>query len=189
MKNHSSFSRRNFISAASVLALGGTLMSFKNAPNLLPIPKTDKKRLWDEFTREEKKLIENSRMAKSIIEIEGRSCAEKVLLASLRFFGKPDELVCFAGSFGGGIQHYDLCGMLTGGFMSIGLAAEVLYQDKNERSTFVKDATREYWEWWEERAPCHCYELRPKYTWDSGNYNRMLQWVALKLEDMLTLEV
>ncbi len=189
MKNHSSFSRRNFISAASVLALGGTMMSFKKAPNLLPIPKTDKRKLCDEFTKEEKKLIENSRMAKSIIEIEGGSCTEKVLLVSLRFFGKPDELVCFAASFGGGIQHYDLCGMLTGGFMSIGLAAEVLYKDKDERSAFVKDATREYWEWWEEHAPCHCYELKPKYTWDSENYNRMLQRVALKLEDMLKPEV
>ena len=148
MKNQSLFSRRNFISAASVLALGGTMMSFKKVPNLLPIPNTDKKRLWDEFTKEEKKLIEKSRMAKSIIEIKDRSCAEKVLLASLMFFFKTDELVCFAARLGGGIQHYDLCGMLKGCFMSIGHAAEVFFKDKIERSAFVKYSTIEYWEWW-----------------------------------------
>jgi hypothetical protein len=189
MKNKSTFTRRSFISTASALALGGTMMSFKNAPNLLPVPETDKKRLWDELTRQEKKLIEDSRMAKIIVEIEGRSCAERALLASLRFFGKPDELVCFAASFGGGIHHYDLCGLLTGGFMSIGLAADILYQDKKERSAFVTGATREYWEWWEERAPFHCYELKPKYSWDPENFNRMVQRIALKMENMLTPEV
>lgn len=189
MKKQLSFSRRNFISVASVFALGGTMMSFKKNPNLLSVPETDKKNLWDKFTPEEKKLIEDSRMAKSIIEIENGSCAEKVLLASLRFFGKPDELVCFAASFGGGMKHSDLCGMLTGGFMAIGLAVNILYKDKEERSAFVGDATREFWEWWEERAPCHCNELKPKYTGDSENFNKMLQRVALKLEDMLKLKV
>ena len=78
MKNQLSLSRRNFISVAYVLALGGTMMSFKNAPNLLSTQKTDKKNLLDEFTREEKKLIKDSRMAKSIVEIEDRSCAEAI---------------------------------------------------------------------------------------------------------------
>jgi hypothetical protein len=187
MKKHSTFSRRNFLSSASMLALGGTLMSFKKAQNLIPVPDTDNRRLWDDFTKEEKKLIENSGMAKIIVEIEGGSCAEKVLLTSLRFFDRPDELACFAASFGGGIRHYDLCGMLTGGFMSIGLAADVLFEEKAERSAFVGDATREYWDWWEEHAPCHCYELKPKYSWNPENFNKMAQRVALKLEDMFTL--
>ena len=189
MKKQLSFSRRNFISAASVFALGTTMMSFRKNPNLLSVPETDKKNLWDKFTAEEKKLIEDSRMAKSIIEIESGSCAEKVLLTSLRFFDKPDELVCFAASFGGGIKHGDLCGMLTGGFMSIGLAADNLYKDDGKRSTFVREATREFLEWWEELAPCHCNELKPKYVGDSENFNRMLQRVALKLEDMLKPKV
>ncbi len=185
MKNESSFSRRNFLGTASVLALGGLFTSFDSTSTLLPASKTGEVKLWDEFTREEKRGIEKSRMAKIILEIEGGSCAQKVLLTSLRYYNKPDELACFAASFGGGIQRYDLCGLLTGGFMSIGMAADILYDEQEKRSAFVRDATRHYWEWWEERAPCHCYELRPRYSWDPENFNRMLQRVALKLEEML----
>lgn len=188
MKNKSSFSRRNFLGTASLLALGGMFSSFKEASNGMPATKTGDVKLWDAFTREEKRAIEKSRMAKIIVEIEGGSCAQKALLASLRFFNKPDELACFAASFGGGIQRYDLCGLLTGGFMSIGMAADILYEDQEKRSAYVREATRHYWEWWEERAPCHCFELRPRYSWDPENFNRMLQRVALKLEELMTAE-
>jgi len=185
MNNKSSFSRRNFLGTASLLALGGLFTSFKETSALIPAIKTGEVKLWDEFTREEKRGIEKSRMAKIIVEIEGGSCAEKVLLAALRFFDKPDEMACFAASFGGGIQRYDLCGLLTGGFMSIGMAADILYEEQEKRSAFVRDATRKYWEWWEERAPYHCYELRLRYSWDPENFNRMLQRVALKLEELM----
>ena len=188
MKEKSSFSRRNFLGTASLLAVGGLLTSFKEASYLKPTLKTGDIRLWEELTREEKKGIEKSRMAKIIVEIEGGSCAQKVLLASLRFFDKPDELACFAASFGGGIQRYDLCGLLTGGFMSIGMAADILYEEQEKRSAYVREATRYYWEWWEERAPCHCYELRPRYSWNPDNFNRMLQRIALKLEELMTIE-
>ena len=188
MEKQTSCRRRTFITTASIVALGGLLTSFKKSSNLISALKPGELKLWDEFTREEKRGIEKSRMAKSIVEIEGGSCAQKVLLNTLRFFDKPDELACFAASFGGGIQRYDLCGMLTGGFMSIGLAADIIYEDQEKRSAFVRDATRIYWEWWEELAPCHCYELRPRYSWDPENYNRMLQRVALKLEGLFQLQ-
>jgi len=185
MKTNSSYSRRNFLSTASLALLGSTMVSLKKPSESIEILNPDSKRLWDEFTREEKKLIEKCERAQSIVQIKEMSCAEKVLLSTVRSFRKPDKLACFAASFGGGIQRYDLCGMLTGGFMSIGLAGEELYTDPEQRSAFVRKATREYWEWWEAYAPIHCHELRPRYSWDPDGYNRMLQRVALKLDEVL----
>jgi len=71
MKDQSSFSRRNFLGTASLLALGGLFTSFKETSSLIPAVKTGEVKLWDEFTREEKRAIEKSRMAKIILEIEG----------------------------------------------------------------------------------------------------------------------
>jgi hypothetical protein len=165
------------------------MISFKRAPEPLIIDNPDNKRLWDEFSKDEKKKIERSKRARSIILIEGKSCAEKVLLSTVRSFGRPDEMACFAASFGGGIQRYDLCGMLTGSFMSIGLAGDVLYENEEERSEFVRKATREHWDWWESYAPIHCHELRPRYSWDPEGYNRMLQRVALRLDELFAMDV
>ena len=187
MKTKLSCSRRNFLSTASLALIGTTVMSFRKPSDDIDIVNPDQKRLWDELTREEKKLIEQSERARSIVKIEGKSCAEKVLLSSLRSFGKPDELACFAASFGGGIQRYDLCGMLTGSFMSIGLVGDVLYDNAEERSAYVKKTTREQWEWWETYAPIHCHDLRPRYSWDPEGFNRMLQRVALRLDEVLAL--
>jgi len=107
-----------------------------------------------------------------------------MVISALRITGRPDELVNAAACFGGGIQHYDLCGLLTGGFMSIGFTSGN-FSDNKEKSEFVKKATRSYWQWWEERAPKHCFELRPKYSWDKENYKRMIQRVACKVEELI----
>jgi C_GCAxxG_C_C family probable redox protein len=163
------------------------MVSFKNISGLSPVTKQGEKKLWDEFSLKEKRMIGKSDRAQKIIQIEGMSCAEKVLLTTIRSFNKPDEMVSVAASFGGGIKRGDLCGMLTGGFMSIGLGADVLYDNKEERSAFVKEKTAEFWNWWQERAEIHCADLREDYSGDREKYNRMIQRVALWMDEAFTL--
>ena len=189
MKNQSNISRRNFLGTVSLVALGGSLLSFTRVEEFLPLNETSDLKLWSEFSAEEIKLIEKSARAKICIEIESGSCAEKILLTTIRSFKKPDKLVSFAASFGGGIKRGDLCGMLTGAFMSIGFAAERLIMDKEQRPVWVKEKTDELWDWWEELAPIHCSDLRLLYASSdkaahTANFNRMLQRVALKLDEM-----
>ena len=111
MKTKSTISRRRFLGSASLLAMGTTLVSFRNVGELVPLD-PDKKALWTDLSSEEKHLIESSFRAKYIVEIEGKSCAEKVLLTTIKSFKKPEKLVSFAASFGGGIKKGDLSGRL-----------------------------------------------------------------------------
>ena len=191
MKEHLlSISRRNFLVKASLIAGGSSIYGMRTLMASQADVLIEEKKLWDKFSAEEKEKISKSKMAAIALEIEGGSCAEKVLLTTIRYFRKPDRYASFAASFGGGIRKGDLCGMLTGGFMSIGFAAERLFRkDEEKRSVWVKEKTAEFWSWWMERAPKHCNELRPCYADQdrevySANFNRMLQRVALKLEEM-----
>lgn len=188
----SSVSRRKFVGSASLLALGATFVSFNRAFAGFESRLSLERKLWDEFSADEIEKISRSKMAGIAMEIEGGSCAEKVLLTTIRYFRKPDRFVSFAASFGGGLRKGDLCGMLTGGFMSIGFASERIFKkDVEKRSEWVGEKTNEFWSWWLERAPRHCSELRPCYANEdrsihTANFNRMLQRVALKLEEMFT---
>ena len=188
-KEDYTLSRRNFLGRASLLAFGGSLIPLTNYGAYNPGAISGAGDLWSELSPEEKKLAEKSKRAKTIIEIENRSCAERVLLTTIRSFKKPDKLVSFAASFGGGIKKGDLCGLLTGGFMSIGFASERLIKDEKARADWVKDKTNDLWAWWEERVPKHCEDLRPLYAnkdsvVHSANFNHMCQRLALKLDEM-----
>lgn len=175
---------------ASLITIAGSLFGISTADASPAKLSSAEKKLWDEFSEDEKNKIFKSKMAGLTMEIEGGSCAEKVLLTTIRYFKKPDRLVSFASSFGGGIRKGDLCGMLTGGFMSIGFASErLIRKDEEMRSLWVREKTDEFWEWWLKKAPRHCNELRPCYANEdrsihAANFNRMLQRVALKLEEM-----
>jgi hypothetical protein len=191
MKEHFTIiSRRKFLVKASLITIAGSLFGISTADASRTQFSLAEKKLWDEFSADEKDRILKSKMARIAMEIEGGSCAEKVLLTTIRYFKKPDRFVSFASSFGGGIRKGDLCGMLTGGFMSIGFASErLIKKDEEKRSLWVRTKTDEYWEWWLNKAPRHCNELRPCYANEdrsiyTANFNRMLQRVALKLEEM-----
>ena len=188
MSKESKVSRRGFIGSVSMLALGAPFISFKVLRSYSGAGIAGMK-LWDEFSPEELELIKKSERAGEIVKIDWGSCAEKVLLTTIRSFNKPEDLVSMAASFGGGIKRKDLCGALTGAFMSIGLAGEVLIEDKTARPAWVKEKTLEFWDWWEAHAPIHCNDLRSLYasenkTIHKARFNRMLQRIALKLDEM-----
>jgi len=184
-ENKSNITRRSFFSCASLLAIGGSLVGFKHIPEW-PKPKLNSE-IWKDFTEEEKELIAQSTMAQEIITYPplGYNCAESLLIVSLKHLGKSEEIANIAAGFGGGIGHYDLCGLFTAGFMAIGISAGMIYTDHKEISSYVKNLSREYWNWWEERAPRHCHDLKPRYSWKSDNYHKMIQRVALKVEELI----
>jgi len=96
-------------------------------------------------------------------------------------------MVCAAAGFGGGMGRRDLCGLLTGGIMTIGFAGGKIHDNRDSMRGYVRAATGEYWSWWESRAPLHCRELRDQYN-GTTEYLRMCKRVAVKLEDLIMSE-
>jgi hypothetical protein len=105
-------------------------------------------------------------MAKDIGTYFGQdfSCAESLLMASLRHLGKPEEWVWAAAGFGGGMYKRDLCGFLTGGIMALGFASGIREMPRKEAKEYCGDLVEKYWGWWGLQAPYHCAEIREGQT-------------------------
>jgi len=181
--------RRKFIASASFLALGGRLFGmspFSSQPAQAP------PELKEELTPEELKTVEQSIMAKDLKNYfgQGYSCAESLFTVSLRFLGKPEELVWIASGFGGGLYHKDLCGFLTSGVMAIGLSSGMLKKERLEAKEHCQQNVKQYWTWWASMAPLHCSEIRKEDTSskeDTGYKvcQRLGQLTAVKIEELI----
>ena len=142
--------------------------------------------LWEPFTSEEKEIIEHSGMAKDIENYAGKgySCAESIYVVSLNAFDRPEEWLHAAAVFGGGLGKRDLCGLLTGGMMAIGVAGGKLHSDRKDAKDWAREASLSYWDWWESMAPLHCRDLRTKYE-GKDEYLRMCKRAAFKIEQLI----
>ena len=174
--------RRKFVVSASLMVLGSRLFGTPFSSQ----PYRDVQELKEELTSEEKKWIEESSMAKKIPEYfgQGYSCAESLMMVSLRCLGKPEDLIWVASGFGGGLYHKDLCGFLTSGIMAIGLSAGMLNKEKKEAKEHCKHLVKEYWKWWTSYAPLHCCEIRKEGT-SSKVCRRLGQLAAVKIEELI----
>ena len=115
---------------------------------------------------------------------EGYSCAEAMLMVSLRRLDKPEALVWAAAGFGGGMGRRDLCGFLTGGAMGIGLAAGELHLGREEAKDRCSRAVRSYWEWWDLQAPAKCEDIRTPGT-PGGVCARLGQLASARVESLI----
>jgi hypothetical protein len=181
--------RREFIASASFLALGGQLFGMSPL-SLQSAPVTQE--LKEELTPEELKIVERSIIAKDLKNYfhEGYSCSESLLMVSLRFLGKPEELVWLASGFGGGLYHKDLCGFLTSGVMAVGLSSGMLKKERAEGKEHCKQNVKQYWKWWTSIAPVHCSEIRKEETSskeDTGYKvcQRLGQLASAKIEELI----
>jgi hypothetical protein len=151
--------RREFIMAFTGILLGNSLVGWSqdSVPGSSLVQKAR-----EQLSADELKWIESSALAKDLKNYfgNGYSCAESVLMVSLRYLGKPEELVWAAAGFGGGLYHRDLCGFLTGGIMALGFACGMLDRPKKEAKEFCGDSVRKYWKWWGTKAPYRCSQLR-----------------------------
>ncbi len=175
--------RREFIASASFLSLGGQLFGmspFSSQSAQAP------QELREELMPEELKIVEGSIMAKELKSYfgEGYSCSESLLMVSLKFLGKPEELAWLAGGFGGGLYHKDLCGFLTSGVMAIGLSSGMLEKERAEGKEHCKQNVKQYWKWWTSIAPVHCSEIRKEGT-SSKVCRRLGQLASVKIEEMI----
>jgi C_GCAxxG_C_C family probable redox protein len=172
--------RRSFIGCCTCLAATvGVAESPPDSSDTAPAS-----RLYDPLTAEEEEHLNSSPMVEQIRKIQGCSCAESVFLAALRHLKQPEAMLSAAASFGGGMGHQDLCGLLTGGFMALGVAAGVACDDPKKKKTLARNMTNEFWEWWQMMAPLHCRELKPNY--EKAAYPIMLSRVAAKIEELIT---
>jgi hypothetical protein len=153
--------RRKFITTASGLMVGSAFFALSSPPSL-SAPVSQK--VNEELSSEDLEWIGKSSMAKELNTYfgQGYSCAESIVMVTLRYLEKPEEWVWAAAGFGGGLYHKDLCGFLTGGVMSIGFASSLLKKPRREAKKFCGDLVKQYWKWWETRVPLHCSEIRTK---------------------------
>jgi len=174
------YNRRKFIQSISSLFIGTHLIAASGYPQ-----NNNKQNLWDEFTEEENQLIQSSSMATDILNYpkQGFNCAGSIIASALTYLGKSDEISHVTASFGGGIGRADLCGLLTGAHMAIGVASGLMHKDVKQRQKYAREISNKFWDWWEALAPIHCKELRPKY--DQAGYSRMIQRVALKVAELI----
>lgn len=176
--------RREFLSLFPCAILGSHISGFSH---LSLFPNQPIQELREELTPEELKLVEKSTMAQDIKNYFGKgySCAESLLIVSLRFLKKPEDLVWVASGFGGGMYHRDLCGFVTAGFMAIGLSVGELEKEREERKEVCMGLVKQYWQWWTSQAPLHCSEIRKPE--DSPNVCRRLGLLAsTKVEELIT---
>ena len=185
MKKTDSFSwtRRTFITSVSGVLFGHVLfgLSPDSSLNIL----IDQK-VKEVLSAEELKWIEGSSLAKDLKNYFGKgySCAESILLVSLRCLEKPEELVWAAAGFGGGMYQRDLCGFLTGGIMALGFACGMLDKPRKEAKELCGDLVKEYWKWWGSRAPYRCAQLRTEGTTSQVCVNQGLLSAA-KIEELI----
>ena len=177
---HRNISRRKFIAASTGLFAGSALLK------AMPPYSISSQELKDELSEEELKLVEQSSMAKELNDYfhEGYSCAESLLMVSLRYLNNPEELVWAAAGYGGGLGHKDLCGFLTAGVMGIGFAAGSLKKDREEAKDWCSKKVKEYWKWWKENAPLHCKDIRTPGS-SSKRCARLGQLGAAKIEELI----
>ncbi len=107
-------------------------------------------------------------------------------MVSLRLMKKPEELVWVAGGFGGGMQHQDLCGFLTAGFMAIGLHSGTLNIEKKDAKARCSQNVNSYWSWWSSTAPLRCSAIREGRK-DFKVCLRLGKLASIKLEELLAV--
>jgi hypothetical protein len=190
-----SISRRHFVAAIplTVLATPRSLSeSFNDRngdrgdPSLLPPQQVPPPGFSGPFDEAEAKAVASSPMAQAIVGLHGKDypCSEMILLAALRRFRLPENHLDAAAVFGGGVGKRDLCGLLTGGLMAVGLVAGEKYLDRAAAHQAGRKASNAYWDWWISRGDLHC--MGPGTTHQtSEEFVRMTQRTAVKLEEVI----
>jgi C_GCAxxG_C_C family probable redox protein len=178
--------RREFVASLPFLMFGSRLLGEPEFGR--PSPRAFQE-LKEELTPAESKLVKSSALAQDLQNYfhNGYSCAESILMVSLKFLNKSKKLVWIASGFGGGVQHGDLCGFLTGGVMAIGLSSEKLKLEREAAKATCDRKVEEYWQWWTSTAPLHCSEIRTENrTWRACL--RLGQLASQKLEELIKSE-
>jgi hypothetical protein len=174
--------RREFVgSLTPLLAAGLAFPSLSES-----FQEQDKPGFWSTFTPQEQRTIAASTMARDVQNYAGHGfgCAECCYVVALRYLGEPEARLDAATVFNGGLGQGDLCGMLTGSMLAIGVAAGKLHQDRTQLRRRARQMSNEYWDWWLSRGSVHCSELRRMYQ-GGEEFLRMAQRAVSKVEELI----
>jgi len=158
--NHKNyFDRRDFMFSASGILAAACFGSRAD----LYTPFFQEKELALELSDEEAKIVERSSMAKELVNYFGKgySCAESILMVSLKHLELPEDSIWAACGFGGGMGKRDLCGLLTGGIIGLGFASGTIEEERSEAKRLCGVAVDKFWKWWQSQAPLKCQDIRP----------------------------
>lgn len=166
--------RRRFLASLSAALAAPILPAFLQGAQDKPQVQPERQPLEKLLSPEEWAAAQKSPLALEIDKVFGRgySCAEAMLLVSVRHLRMPEHLVWAAAGFGGGLGQKDLCGFLTAGIMGFGHACGTLKLERKDAKKICADASAEYWNWWKASFPLRCSELRP--VGSSGDICRRL---------------
>ncbi len=176
--------RRIFLASVPGLIAAGRLTAL---PRQEDAAREKRRELPTILSPEETSLVRTSVMAGEIPETYGHgwSCAESILRISLRLMGKSEDMGWAAAGFGGGLQHKDVCGFLSGGVMAIGLACQSAGRERSASQALCRKAVAEYWDFWPSLAPLHCRDIK---TGDKDRdalvCRRIGQLAAVRLENI-----
>lgn len=178
-----SMSRRRFVTSSPALLAGSALLA---RPVWRGIRGQEITTLPVELSPQELEWVKPSRMAEELIGYftGGYSCAESILMVALRYSGISEDGVWAAAGFGGGVQHKELCGFLTGGVMGIGFAAGGLKLDREDAKKQCSRAVNQYWDWWGTIAPLRCGDIR-KPGVDPKVCRRLGKLAAARVEELI----
>jgi len=176
--------RRNFLMSTPALVLGSSLNGYAQTQAMTPQTSSN---LPEELSPQEQAKVKKSVLAKDLKNYFGKgyNCAGSMLIVGLRYLKKPEELVWIAGGFGRGMYHRDVCGIVTGGIMTFGLAAGQPKKERKEAQEWVKQKVQLYWAWWMSQAPLHCTEIRREGT-NFGICLRLGLPAAAKMEELIS---
>lgn len=91
---------------------------------------------------------------------EGYNCAEAIFLTFLQAYGEDPKNVRLATPFGAGIGvRRDLCGILTGGVMVIGLREGRTEEDEIEKKKRSYQLAANFYCWFENSFGVHCSDI------------------------------
>lgn len=174
--------RRAFLTTIPAVIVGSSFLEDISVQPSLSICQELKAQLSDD----EAALVKKSKMAQELKDYFGKeySCAESLLMVSLRFSQVTDEHVWAAAGFGGGMGHGDLCGFLTGGYMGIGFAGGALEGTRKEAKARCNPAFKAFWTWWPTQAPARCADIL-KAGYGYSGCMRLGQLAAAKLEELI----
>ncbi len=176
------YTRRSFLTVLPAAFVGSSMLEDISVGSY----SSGFQELKAQLSKEEASVVEKSQMARDLPNYfsQGYSCAESILMMSLRFLKLPEENVWAAAGFGGGMGQRDLCGFLTAGFMGIGFAAGGLDLERKEVKSRCGPAFKQFWEWWRTQAPPKCTDIL-KAGYGSSGCMRLGQLASAKVEELI----
>lgn len=137
----------------------------------------------DDLIKDENKLKEEILSGFS----RGFNCAESIVVPFATALGFDGDMMKLATPFGAGIGgRRDLCGILTGGTMIIGLTHGRSDPDDVEQKTIAYKMAARYYRWFKKQGKVRCAEIvQGKFTGHTDECARLMEDAQAELLEII----